>query len=58
VDDPKDSDDERIKLVQAWQAYGSEFGVFVPQEQPAPTIWDPDIEEFDDTGPNSRGEFR
>ena len=24
--------------------------VFVPQQQPAPTTWEPDVEEFDDKG--------
>ncbi|MFC1833793.1 hypothetical protein ACFL2Q_03540 [Thermodesulfobacteriota bacterium] len=50
MDDSKDRDEERNKLVEAWHAYGAEFGVFVPQQQPAPTVWDPDVEEFDDKG--------
>jgi len=50
MDDPKDRDEERNRLVDAWQAYGAEFSVFVPQQQPAPTKWDPDVEEFDDKG--------
>jgi hypothetical protein len=48
--DAEKRDDERNKLVQDWHAYGAEFGVFVPQEQPAPTVWDPDVEEFDHKG--------
>jgi hypothetical protein len=50
MDDPKRSDEDRNKLVEAWHAYGAEFGVFVPQQQPAPTTWDPDVEEFDEKG--------
>ena len=34
MDDTIDRDEERNKLVEAWHAYGAEFGVFVPQEQP------------------------
>jgi hypothetical protein len=36
MDDPKSRDEERNKLVEAWHAYGAEFTVFVPQQQPAP----------------------
>ncbi len=50
MDETIDRDEERNKLVKDWHAYGAEFGVFVPQEQPAPTLWEPDVEEFDDKG--------
>ncbi len=50
MDDPKSSDEERNKLVEAWHAYGAQFTLFVPQQQPAPTTWVPDVEEFDDKG--------
>jgi len=50
MEDPKDRDEERNKLVEAWHAYGAQFTVFVPQQQPAPTTWDPDVEEFDEKG--------
>lgn len=50
MDDPKERDDERNKLVEAWHAYGAEFTVFVPQQQPAPTTWDPDVAELDEKG--------
>ncbi len=50
MDDTEDRDEERNKLVEAWHAYGAEFPVFVPQQQPAPTVWDPDVDEFDDKG--------
>jgi hypothetical protein len=48
MDDPMSSDEERNSLVEAWHAYGAEFSVFVPQQQPAPTMWDPDVEELDE----------
>jgi len=50
MDDPKSRDEERNKLVHAWHDYGAEFSVFVPQQQPAPTTWEPDVEEFDGKG--------
>lgn len=50
MDDPKERDDESNKLVEAWHAYGAQFTVFVPQQQPAPTTWDPDMDEFGEKG--------
>ncbi len=47
MNDALDRDEQRNNLVKAWHAYGAEFGGFVPQQQPAPTVWDPDVEEFD-----------
>jgi hypothetical protein len=35
MDDPKDRDDERNKLVEAWHAYGTEFSEFVAEQKPA-----------------------
>jgi hypothetical protein len=35
MDDPEDRDEERNELVNAWHAYGAQFAVFVPQQQPA-----------------------
>jgi hypothetical protein len=55
MDDSKSRDEELNELVEAWHAYGAQFSIFVPQQQPAPTVWDPDVEEFDDkdrTDPN------
>jgi hypothetical protein len=51
MEDPKDSDEKLNSLVAAWHAYGAQFSVFVPQQQPAPTTWEPDVEEFDAKGP-------
>ena len=55
MDDPKSRDEELNELVKAWHEYGAQFSVFVPQQQPAPTVWDPEVEEFDErdrTDPN------
>jgi hypothetical protein len=41
---------KREDLVAAWQAYGEQFTVFVPAQQPAPSTWKPEVEEFDDNG--------
>ncbi len=41
---------DRDKLVEAWHTYGAQFSVFVPQQQPTPTTWEPDVEEFDEKG--------
>ncbi|MFH0825208.1 MAG: hypothetical protein V2B18_20850 [Pseudomonadota bacterium] len=48
MDDPKSRDVERSRFVKAWHAYGAEFSVFVPDHQPAPTTWEPHVEEFDE----------
>jgi hypothetical protein len=50
MDDPKERDEERNRLLEAWHAYGAQFSAFVPQQQPAPTAWEPDVEEFDEKG--------
>jgi hypothetical protein len=38
------------ELVAAWHAYGEQFSAFVPAQQPAPSTWKPEVEEFDDKG--------
>jgi len=48
MDDPKDRDEKLNKLAKAWHDYGAQFSVFVPEQQPAPTKWEPDVEEFDE----------
>jgi hypothetical protein len=50
MDDPESRDEERNKLIQAWHAYGAEFSVFVPEQQPSPSTWEPDVAEFDEKG--------
>ena len=49
-EDPKDSDDQRDMLLKQWHEYGKNFSAFVPEEQPFPEIWEPEIPEPDDKG--------
>jgi len=42
-EDPKDSDDQRDTLLKQWHEYGKTYNVFVPDEQPAPKIWVPEL---------------
>lgn len=49
-EDPKDLEAERNYMVERWHEYGREFSVFVPEEQPAPSVWEPDIPPPDDRG--------
>jgi len=46
--DQKQSDD--TELLRAWHEYGKNFSAFVPEEQPFPEIWEPEIPEPDDKG--------
>jgi hypothetical protein len=46
--DQKQSDDK--ELLRAWHEYGKTFSAFVPEEQPFPEIWEPEIPEPDDKG--------
>jgi hypothetical protein len=48
--DTKDLDAERDWMVERWHEYGKEFGVFVPHNQPAPEVWEPDLPPPDDNG--------
>jgi hypothetical protein len=46
--DQKLSDEQG--LLNAWHEYGKQFSAFVPEEQPFPEIWEPEIPEPDDKG--------
>lgn len=46
----KDVNAERKRLVELWHRYGEAFTVFVPEQQPAPEIWDPALPGRDDNG--------
>ena len=51
--DPKDRDKQDLdpqSVIEAWREYGKRFTVFVPEYQPVPDIWEPDIPEYDDKG--------
>jgi hypothetical protein len=47
---PSDPDDRRNWLVERWYAYGNQFSLFVPEEQPKPDVWDFPQAEIDDKG--------
>ena len=49
-DDKKDLDAERDWLAEAWHEYAREFGVFVPEQQPAPEVWEPELPPPDEKG--------
>ncbi len=40
--------DERTGLLRAWHEYGKAYNVFLPNEQPAPRVWDRPLPEPDD----------
>ncbi len=46
-EDPKDSDDQRDILLKQWRGYGENFSAFVPDEQPFPSTWDPELPDID-----------
>jgi hypothetical protein len=45
-----DDDDLRKSALKTWYDYGIMFDVFDPQEQPAPSVWNPELPEPDDNG--------
>ncbi len=50
MDDPKDTTLDRDEFVKAWHEYGLRFSVFVPDHQPKPDTWEPEVEQFDEKG--------
>ncbi len=48
MDDPMDTILDRDEFVKAWHEYGLRFSVFVPDHQPKPETWEPDVAEFDE----------
>lgn len=50
MDDPEDTTIDRDEFVRAWHEHGLRFSVFVPDHQPKPDTWEPDVEEFDEKG--------
>jgi hypothetical protein len=45
TEDPKDSEDQRDVLLTQSSQCGENSSAFVPDEQPFPSIWDPDLSE-------------
>ncbi len=50
MDVVQDQNSTRNWMVELWHDYGARFDVFVPQEQPAPQIWEPIMQEPDKNG--------
>jgi len=48
--DKKDLDAERDWPAKAWHEYAKEFGVFVPEQQSAPEVWEPELPPPDEKG--------
>lgn len=44
------SEDAAASLVELWREYGKRFTVLVPEQQPVPEVWDPQVPETDDKG--------
>lgn len=41
---------EKDLLASRWHEYGERFALIVPEEQPAPTVWDPELPDTDEKG--------
>lgn len=50
MSDAQDMDVEKELLAERWHEYGQRFDVIVPEEQPYPTIWDPELPDKDEKG--------
>jgi len=46
----QDQDDPREILLKQWHQYGNTYNVFVPDEEPAPKVWDRPLKEPDEKG--------
>src|SRR5208283_1084381 len=47
MDLPQDQDEIKNQALQIWYEYGERFDVFAKEEQPAPTVWEPELPEPD-----------
>ncbi|AFM26112.1 hypothetical protein [Desulfomonile tiedjei] len=50
MEDFKDSALDPDEFIRAWHEYGLRFSVFVPDQQPKPDTWEPDVQKFDEKG--------
>jgi hypothetical protein len=50
MSDDEETSLDRDEFAKAWHDYGLRFSVFVPDHQPKPDTWEPDVEEFDSAG--------
>jgi hypothetical protein len=49
-DDTEITHPDACTLVELWRAYGERFAVFLPEHQPVPETWEPNIAEKDTRG--------
>jgi hypothetical protein len=49
-DNKNDLDAERDWLAKAWHEYAKELGVFEPEQQPTPDVWEPELPPPDEKG--------
>jgi hypothetical protein len=50
MSDEQDLNAERNRIMQIWHEYGQTFNSFVPEEQPFPEEWEPEVPGPDDKG--------
>jgi hypothetical protein len=50
LDQPQKMAAQKDRLAKRWHDYGYRFSVIVPEEQPVPTVWDPELPDTDEKG--------
>jgi len=50
MSDEEDLNAQRTRMMEIWHEYGRTFNSFVPEEQPFPDEWEPDLPGPDDKG--------
>jgi hypothetical protein len=50
MNDEEELNAQRTRLMEIWHAYGQTFNSFVPEEQPFPEEWEPEVPGEDDKG--------
>jgi hypothetical protein len=50
MSDEEDLNAQRTRMMEIWHQYGQTFNSFVPEEQPFPDEWEPDLPGPDDQG--------
>jgi hypothetical protein len=50
MSDEEDLNAQRNRMMEIWHEYGQTFNSFVPEEQPYPEEWEPELPGSDDKG--------
>ncbi len=50
MSDEQDLNSQRTRIMEIWHEYGQTFNAFVPEEQPFPEEWEPDLPAPDEKG--------